>query len=147
MATKSTKYTGRKKIKVPLSLLVDIGTLLYASVSVFHPDWLIISNFRLRRSGNLHNDSSQNSWIYTRVKTGNFYRDECLGSPSHTGYGPATRHNQRSLSWVWSNCIFCVLEYTPLNGFYWLTLLRYNGHSSLTCAQTLHVEQLDSPYT
>lgn len=106
-----------KKIKVPLSLLVDIGTLLYASVSVFHPDWLIISNFRLRRSENLHKDSHQNSLIYTRVKTGNFYLDECLGSPSHTGYGPATRHNQRSLSWVWSNCIVCVLEYTPLNGF------------------------------
>jgi len=76
-----------------------IGTLLYASVSVFHPDWLIISNFRLRRSENLHKDSHQNSLIYSRVRTGNLLRDECLGSPSHTGYGPATRHNQRSLSW------------------------------------------------
>ena len=56
-------------IKVPLSLLVDIGSLLYALVNVFHPDWLIRSNFRLRRSDNLHKDSHQNSWIYPRVKT------------------------------------------------------------------------------
>ena len=55
-------------IKVPLSLLVDIGNLLYALVNVFHPDWLIRSNFRLRRSDNLHKDSHQNSWIYPRVK-------------------------------------------------------------------------------
>ena len=40
-------------IKVPLSLLVDIGSLLYALVNVVHPDWLIRSNFRLRRSNNL----------------------------------------------------------------------------------------------
>ena len=52
------------KIKVPLSLLVDIGSLLYALVNVFHRDWLIRSNFRLRRSDNLHKDSHQNSWIY-----------------------------------------------------------------------------------
>jgi len=34
-------------IKVPLSELVNIGSILYALV--FHPDWLIRSNFRLRR--------------------------------------------------------------------------------------------------
>ena len=56
------------EIKVPLSLLVDIGSLLYALVNVFHPDWLIGSNFRLRRSDNLHKDSHQNSWMYPRVK-------------------------------------------------------------------------------
>ena len=39
-------------IKVPLSLLVDIGSLLYALLSVLHPDWLIRSNFRLSRSDN-----------------------------------------------------------------------------------------------
>ena len=33
------------KIKVPLPLLVDIRSLLYALVNVFHPDWLIRSNF------------------------------------------------------------------------------------------------------
>ena len=41
--------------------------MLYELVSVMHPDWLITSNFRLRRSDNLHNDSHQNSWIYPRV--------------------------------------------------------------------------------
>ena len=55
---------------MPLSFLVDIGSLLYALVNVFHPDWLIRSNFRLRRSDNLHKDSHQNSWIYPRVKIG-----------------------------------------------------------------------------
>ena len=40
---------------------MDIG-LLYALVILFHPDWLIRVNFRLRRSGNLHKDSHQNSW-------------------------------------------------------------------------------------
>ena len=59
---------SRKLIKVPLSLLVDIGSLLYALANVFHPDWLIRSNFRLRKSDNLHKDSHQNSWIYPRVK-------------------------------------------------------------------------------
>ena len=34
---------------------------------MMHPDWLIRSNFRLRRSDNLHKDSHQNSWIYPRV--------------------------------------------------------------------------------
>ena len=53
---------------MPLSLLVYIGSLLYALVSVFHPDWLMRSNFRLRRSDSLHKDSHQNSWIYPRVK-------------------------------------------------------------------------------
>ena len=53
---------------MPLSLVVDIGSLLYALVNVFHPDWLIRSNFRLCRSDNLHKDSHQNSWIYPRVK-------------------------------------------------------------------------------
>mgnify|MGYP006896110810 CR=1 FL=1 len=52
------------KIEVPMSLLVDAGSLLYARVRVFHPDWLIRSNFRLRRSDNLHKDSQQNSWIH-----------------------------------------------------------------------------------
>ena len=36
-------------------------------VNVFHPDWLIRSNFRLRRSDDLHKDSHQNSWICPRV--------------------------------------------------------------------------------
>ena len=35
---------------------------------MMHPDWLIRSNFRLRRSDNLHKDSHQNSSIYPRVK-------------------------------------------------------------------------------
>ena len=64
-------YDAKRRIKVPLSsLLVDIGSLLYALVNVFHPDWLIRSNFRLRRSDNLHKDYHQNSWIYPRVKKG-----------------------------------------------------------------------------
>ena len=42
---------------MPLSLIVDIESLLYAPVIVFHPDWLIRSNFRLRRGDNLHKDS------------------------------------------------------------------------------------------
>ena len=58
-----------QQIKVPLSLLVDIESLLNALVNVFHPDWLIRSNFRLRRSDNLHKDPHQNSWIYLRAKT------------------------------------------------------------------------------
>ena len=37
---------------------------------MMHPDWLIRSNFRLRRSDNLHKDSHLNSWIYPRVKKG-----------------------------------------------------------------------------
>ena len=59
---------GRQKIKVPLSLLVDIESSLYTRVNVFHPDWPIRSNFWLRRSDNLVKDSHQNSW--TRVKRG-----------------------------------------------------------------------------
>ena len=55
-------------MEVPLSLLVDIGSLLYALLNVFHPDWLIRSNFRLRVSDNLHTDSHQNSWISTSKK-------------------------------------------------------------------------------
>ena len=35
----------QKQIKVPLLLLMDVGSLLYVLVSVFHPDWLIRSNF------------------------------------------------------------------------------------------------------
>ena len=55
-------------IKVPQSLHVDIGSLLYALVNVSYPDWLIRSSFRLRRSDNWQKDSHQNSWIYPRVK-------------------------------------------------------------------------------
>ena len=54
---------------MPLSLLVDTGSLPYALVNVFHLDWLIRSNFWLCRSDNSHKDSYQNSWIYPRVKT------------------------------------------------------------------------------
>ena len=54
-----------------MSLLVDIGNLLYALVDVLHPDWLIRSNFRLPRSDDLHKDSHQNSWIYPLVKIKN----------------------------------------------------------------------------
>ena len=61
----------KEEIKVPLSLLVDIGSLLYALVNVFHPNWLIRSNFRLRRSDNLHKDSHQNSWAYSGIKKKN----------------------------------------------------------------------------
>ena len=51
------------------SLPVDIGSLLYITlVSVFHPDWQIRSNFRLRRSDNLHKDSHQNSWILVDIR-------------------------------------------------------------------------------
>ena len=53
---------------MPLLLLVDIRSVLYALVNVFHPDCLIRSNFRLRRSDSLHKDSHQSSWIYPRVK-------------------------------------------------------------------------------
>ena len=53
---------------VPLSLLVDIGSILYALVSGFDHDWLIRSNFQLHWSDNLHKDSHQNSWMYPRVK-------------------------------------------------------------------------------
>ena len=35
-------------------------SILYAQVSVFHPDWQIRSNFRFFRSDNLHKDSNQN---------------------------------------------------------------------------------------
>ena len=66
-----TRTAAKRTIKAPLSLLADIGSLLYALVNVFHPDWLIRSNFRLRRSDNLHKDSHQNSWIYPRVKMKN----------------------------------------------------------------------------
>ena len=52
-----------------MSFLVDNGSLLYALVNAFHPDWLIRSNFRLRRSDNLRKDSHQNSRIYPLVKT------------------------------------------------------------------------------
>ena len=47
-----------------------IGSLLYAFVNVLHLGWLIRSNFRLRRSENLHElqGSHQNLWIYPRVK-------------------------------------------------------------------------------
>ena len=69
--------TRKKPKSVPLSLLEDIGSLLYALVHVFHPDWLVRSNFRLRRTDNLHKDSLQNSWIYSRVKT------KATGSPKH----------------------------------------------------------------
>ena len=61
-----TKTNAKCTIKVPLSLLVDIGSLLYALVNVFHPNWLIRSNFRLRRSENLHKDSHQNSWTHVQ---------------------------------------------------------------------------------
>ena len=43
-------------IKVPLTLLVDNGSLLYALVIVFHPDRLLTSKFRLSRCDNLHKD-------------------------------------------------------------------------------------------
>lgn len=39
-------------IKVPLPLLFDIGSFLYALVSAFHSDWLIRSNLRIRVSDN-----------------------------------------------------------------------------------------------
>ena len=42
------KLVSKYKIKVPLLLLVDIKSLLYAQVSVFIPDWLIRLNFKLR---------------------------------------------------------------------------------------------------
>ena len=32
----------------------DVGSLLHALVSVFHPDWLIRSILQLRRSDDLH---------------------------------------------------------------------------------------------
>ena len=35
------RTVAKQTIKVPLTLLVDNGSLLYALVSVFHPDWLI----------------------------------------------------------------------------------------------------------
>ena len=35
---------------------------------MMHPDWLIRSNFRLRRSDNLRKGSHQNSLIHPRVK-------------------------------------------------------------------------------
>ena len=56
--------------KMPLSLHVDIGSLLYALVNVFHPDGLIRSNFRLRRSDNLHKILTETRGYMWR-KTGN----------------------------------------------------------------------------
>ena len=53
-------------------VLVNIGSLLYALVNVFHPDWLIRSNFRLRRSDNLHRFSPKLVDISTSNK--NEYR-------------------------------------------------------------------------
>ena len=41
-----------KTALVPVSLLVDIRSLLYTLVNVFHPDCLIRSNFQLRSSDN-----------------------------------------------------------------------------------------------
>ena len=38
---------------------MDIGSLLYALVIVFHPDWLIRLNFLFQVSDNLHTDSHQ----------------------------------------------------------------------------------------
>ena len=35
------RTVAKQTIKVPLTLLVDNGSLLYALVNVFHPDWLI----------------------------------------------------------------------------------------------------------
>ena len=55
----------------PLPLLVDVGSLLHELVSVFHPDWLIRSNFRLRVSGNLSTNSQQNSLMSTCKKLTN----------------------------------------------------------------------------
>ena len=54
-------------IKVPMSLLVDTRSLLYALVNVFHPDWRIRLNFQLCMSDKLIN-SHQNSWIHPWVK-------------------------------------------------------------------------------
>ena len=65
------RMVAKRTIKVSLTLLVDNGSLLYALISVLHPDWLIRSNFWLRRSDNLHNDYSQNSWLYPQVKIKN----------------------------------------------------------------------------
>ena len=63
-------------IKVPLALLVDIGSLLYAPVNVFHPDWLIRSIFRLRRSeSNLHKDSHQTTSKNKQKKLALMYSD------------------------------------------------------------------------
>ena len=61
---------------------MDIGSLLYALVNVFHPGWLIRSNFRLPRSDNLHKDSHQNSWIYPRVKEENLRPHEATAKES-----------------------------------------------------------------
>ena len=47
----------------PLLLLVDTGSLLSALVNVFHPDWLVRSNFRLGRSDNLHQDQPRSQGL------------------------------------------------------------------------------------
>ena len=53
-------------VKVPLSELVDIGSILYALV--FHPDWLIRSSFRLRRRSKIiHKSRGYESSPFTGV--------------------------------------------------------------------------------
>ena len=56
-------------IQIDLSSLVDIGSLLYALVNVFHPDWPIRATFRVCRGENLYKAFHQNSWIYRPVKS------------------------------------------------------------------------------
>ena len=56
-------------IQRDMSLLVDIGSLLYALVNVFHPDWPIRATFRVCRGENLYQAFHQNSWKYRPVKS------------------------------------------------------------------------------
>lgn len=48
-------------------LCVDIRSLLYLLVNVFHPDWLIRSNYWLRTSDNLYKESHQNLRIHQQL--------------------------------------------------------------------------------
>ena len=56
------------KIKVPLSLLLDIRSLLYALVNVFHPDLDIRSNFRLRITDNSQIQANTRGYPWVKIK-------------------------------------------------------------------------------
>lgn len=60
---------------VCLVLIVDIGSLLFV-FNVFHPDRLVSSNFRLRRS---ERDSHQNSWIWISTSKNGYKADGVKG--------------------------------------------------------------------
>ena len=65
-------------------------SLLYALVSVIHPNWLIRRNFRLRVSDNLRTDSLQNSWTSTSKMTQMLLSQSCAISVTSRTAIPTT---------------------------------------------------------